>query len=83
MSTRQGSASYTIVIGGTLAVLVGALILTFVMYPLFNAFEGSALFSAQTTHGATLVTFMLGLWEFWGGILLLMLIAWIWVVTRQ
>jgi hypothetical protein len=83
MSTRQGSASYVIVIGGVTAVAVGALMLTFVMYPLFNAFSGSPLFTAETAYGATLITYTLGLWEFWGGILLIALIAWIWVVTRQ
>jgi hypothetical protein len=83
MSTRQGSASYTIVIGGIVAGLVGALTLTFVMFPMYNAFAPSPLFSAETSEGAMLVTYTLGIWEFWGGIILIAGVTWVWVVTRQ
>lgn len=84
MSVReQGSSSYTIVIAGVTAMLVGAIMLTFVIFPMVNGFRGSALWSAETTEGATLLTYVGGIWEFWGGVLLLGFLSYIWVSTRQ
>lgn len=83
MSTRQGSASYTIVIGALTGLFVGALMLTFVMFPLFNAFSEAPFFNAETADGAMVVTYTLGIWEFWGAIILIALLAWLWIRTRQ
>lgn len=83
MSTRQGSASYTIVIGGVTAVLIGALMLTFVLFPFYNAFSDAPFMQADTAAGVMVVDYTLGMWRFWGGVLLLGLLSWIWVVTRQ
>ena len=83
MSTRQGSASYTIVIGGVTAVLVGALMLTFVLFPLYNSLSAAPFFEADTANGVMVVDYTLGMWRFWGGVLLLGLLSWVWVVTRQ
>lgn len=83
MSTRQGSASYTIVIGAIAALIVGALLLTLLFYPIFNAFTGAGFWSAETTAGARVIRFTEGLWEFWGAIILIAMLAFIWVRTRQ
>lgn len=82
-ATRQGSSSFTIVIGAMAALIIGALMLTFLFFPIFNGFTSSAFWSADTSDGARLLMFTKGLWEFWGGIILLALVAFIWVRTRQ
>lgn len=83
MSTRQGSSSYTIVIGALAALLIGGIVLTFIVYPIFNAFTNSAFWGAETADGARLVMFIGGAWEFWGGIVLIALLAYVWITTRQ
>jgi len=83
MSTRQGSASYTIVIAAIGAVLIGGFMLTFLMFPIFNSFTNAAFWSASTVPGARLVTMVGGLWEFWGGIILLGILSFLWVRTRR
>lgn len=83
MSTRQGSASYVIVIGVLMALIVGAFLLTFVVYPITNTFRGSALWSMDTTAGNRVLMAVGGVWEFWGAIILLALLAFVFVVTRQ
>lgn len=82
MST-QGSASYTIAIGSVAAIIVGGLVLTIVHYPIVNAFMGSAAWSAETADGARMLTFIGGLWEFWGAIILLAIVSFVWIRTRQ
>jgi len=82
-SPRQGSSAYTIVLAGLSAVIVGAVLLTFIVYPMTNAFTGSAMWSADTAAGARLLMSIGGIWEFWGGILLFSLLSFIWVRTRQ
>ena len=83
MSTTQGSASYTIVIGAITATLVGGMLLTFVMFPVFNAFTASSLWSMDTSAGAGLLTYVAGIWEFWGGIIAIAILLWLWIRTRQ
>lgn len=83
MSTRQGSASYTIVIGGIAALIVGAVMLTLVFYPVVTALLDAAFWSAETTHGVRVNTYTRGFFVFWGGINLIALLAWIWIRTRQ
>jgi len=80
---RQGSASFTIVIGAMAAVLVGAFMLTFVMYPMYDAFTNSAIWSAETSAGANLLLYVGGLWEFSGGIFAIAILSWLWIRTRQ
>jgi hypothetical protein len=82
-ATRQGSASFTIVLVGLTAFVVGAMLLTFVVYPMVNAFRASAIWQAETANGAKLLTYVGGMWEFWGGFLLLALLSFIWIRTRQ
>ena len=84
MSVRQqGSASYTIVLVGVLALLIGGIMLTFVVYPLANAFMGSAFWSAATTPGSRLLGIVGGVWTFWGAIILLSILSYVWISTRQ
>lgn len=83
MSTRQGSASYTIVIAGMAFVIVGALALTAFFYPIVTALMESAFWSAETSSGANLITWVEGIWKFAGGIMLIALTAWVWIRTRQ
>lgn len=83
MSTRQGSASYTVVIAALASIFVGAIMLTMVLYPIVTAFMNSAIWSAETTHGAMLLSVVGGLWEFWGAIMLIALLAFVWIRTRQ
>lgn len=83
MSTRQGSASYGIVIAGVMAVVTGALVLTFVTYPMLTAFRGASFWSADTAGGARVLTYVGGMWEFTGGFMLIALLAFIWITTRQ
>lgn len=83
MSARQGSASFTIVIGGLSALLVGAMLLSFAFYPIVGGFMNAAFWDSQTTAGSRLVTYTGGIWVFWGGIILLAILSYIWVETRQ
>ena len=83
MSAQQGSASFTIVLGGLAAILVGAIVLTFFVYPMVNAFTGSAIWSLDTTAGANLLTVLEGVWTFAGGFMLIAILSFIWVKTRQ
>lgn len=83
MSARQGSASFTIVLGALTAIVVSAIILTFVFYPIVTAFMGSAMWSAETAAGSTILTYTGGLWEFWAAILLMAILSFVWVRTRQ
>jgi len=82
-ATRQGSSSFTIVLGALAALIVGALILTFLVYPIFNSFTTAAFWSADTAGGARMLMIIEGLWRFWGGIVLIALVTFIWVRTRQ
>lgn len=83
MAARQGSASFTIVIAGVTAIIVGGMLLTFVLYPFMNAFVGSGLWNAETTAGLRVMRFTRGLWTFWGAIMLIAVLSYIWVETRQ
>jgi hypothetical protein len=83
MSARQGSASFTVVIGGLAALVVGAIVLTFVMFPVTNSFTDAAFWSASTTGGARLLGVVEGVWTFSGAVMLMTTLSWIWVRTRQ
>lgn len=85
MSTarRQGSAAWVITIAALMAFIVGAILLTFVVFPVTNGFTAASFWSAQTTDGARLLTYVEGFWIFWGGILLIALLSYVWVNTRQ
>lgn len=83
MSTRQGSASYTIVIGAVTAIVVGAMMLTFVLFPMHNTFTAASFWSADTVHGSRVVTFTTGLWVFWPAIILIAITSYVWVRSRQ
>ena len=82
-ASRQGSASYTVVIGALTALLVGAMMLTFVVFPVYNSFTASGMWAAETTAGVRVLTYVGGLWKFWPAIILFALVAFIWVRTRQ
>lgn len=82
-ATRQGSASFTIVIAGLTLFVVGAILLTFVVYPVYNGFTNAAFWSASTAPGVRVTTYVAGVWEFWGAILLIGLLSFVWVQTRQ
>ena len=82
-ATRQGSASYTIVLGALAALVVGGLVLTFMFYPIVSAFMAADVWSTQTTAGADLETYTEGLWTFWGAVILLGILSFVWVRSRQ
>jgi len=82
-ASRQGSASYTIVIGGLTALVVGAMVLTFMIYPIVNSFMDAAFWSLDTVPGNWITTFVGGIWIFWGAIVLIAITIYIWVRTRQ
>lgn len=82
--SRQGSASFNLVIGGVTVIASGAMILSFFFYPMVDAFMGAPFWdSLETVHGQRLTTYAGGIWVFWGAILLLAFLSWIWVVSRQ
>lgn len=80
---RRGSAAFVVVLGATTAILVGGFILTFVTYPVTNAFTDAAFWSASTTPGANLVAAVSGIWTFWGAPVLIAILAYVWINTRQ
>lgn len=82
-ASRQGSASFTIVIGALAALIVGAIVLTFAFFPIANGFFDAAFWNAETAHGARVTTYIGGMWRFWPAIILLAILAYIWVETRQ
>lgn len=81
--SRQGSASYTIVIGGVTAVVVGAIVLSFLAYPFINAFVGTPIFESSTTSGSRVMMYVKGFWTFLGGFVMIAIVIWIWITTRQ
>lgn len=85
MSTRQqGSASFTIVLGALTALLVGAMVLTFIFYPVVTPMLSSPLFGTMSTDaGVRVTTYVEGLWIFWGAIILIGILSFVWVRTRQ
>lgn len=85
MSARpqQGSASFTIVIAGLAALVIGALLLTTMFYPIFNTFTDAAFWSSDSVAGSRVVTYTQGLWAMWGLVILIAITAFIWVETRQ
>ena len=83
MSTQQGSSSFTLAIGIIAAVITGAFMLTFTLFPLANAFMGSALWSSETSTAADLLGWLSGIWEFWGGIIAIAILMFVWIRTRQ
>lgn len=82
-ASRQGSSSFIIVIAGAAFILVGAMVLTFVMFPAINNFTPTALFAAETGPGGNLTGVVDGLWRLWPLVLLLALTVYVWVETRQ
>lgn len=83
MAARQGSASFTIVLAGVTALVTWGILLTFLMYPIVNAFLDAAFWNAETVAGSRILTYTRGVWTFWGAILLMALLSFIWVRTRQ
>lgn len=84
MAARQGSASFTIVLGALTALVVGAMVLTFIFYPVVTPMLESPLFGTMSTSaGVRVETYVEGLWVFWGAILLMGILSFIWVRTRQ
>ena len=81
--SQQGSASFVIVLGGVMSLIAGAMVLTLALYPIINAFRGSGLWGMDTMAGNRMLTYIGGVWEFWGAILLLGILSFIWVRTRQ
>lgn len=80
---RRGSAAFVVVLGAVTAVIVGGFLLTFVVYPVTNAMTAAAFWSATTTPGANLVAAVSGVWTFWGALILIAILAYVWVNTRQ
>ncbi|MFP4627210.1 MAG: hypothetical protein ACOCQY_02750 [Halorhabdus sp.] len=83
MSARQGSAAFTIVIGGVTAFVVGAFLLTFAVYPIATQFMDAAFWTASTPSQEFLTTYVGGIWKFWGAILLIAILSFVWVSTRR
>lgn len=81
--SRQGSASFTIVIGSMAALITGAIVLTFMFYPIIHSFRNAAFWTSSTAHGARLTTYVGGLWVFWGAIILISILSFVWIRTRQ
>lgn len=80
---RQGSAAYVVVVVAITAILVGAFLLTYVVYPVHNFFTASAFWSPESVAAARVFGVVSGLWEFWGAVILIMILAFVWVQTRQ
>jgi len=80
---RQGSASFTIVIGALAALITGAIMLTFLFYPIITAMTEAAFWSADTVQGSRVASTTQGVWEFWGAIILLAILSFVWISTRQ
>lgn len=80
---RQGSTAFTLVLGGVMAIVVGAIVGTFLVYPIINGFTGTELFAFETTSGARVGTFVDGMWRFTLGFVMLGIIAFVWIETRQ
>ena len=80
---QQGSASFTIVLASLTAILVGAIMLSFVVYPIYNGFTASALFTADTAAGASFLEVVDGVWRFWGALILIAILSFVWINTRQ
>lgn len=83
MSARQGSASFTIVLGAVTTFLVGGFLLTFVVYPFHNFMTAAAFWEPKTAVAARVFGVVAGLWEFWGAIIMLVLLSFMWISTRQ
>ena len=83
MSVRQGSASYTIVIAAVTSVLVGGFLLTFLVYPFHNFMTAAAFWEPETAVAARVFGVVSGLWQFWGVIVLLTVLSFVWITTRQ
>ena len=82
--TQQGSASFTIVFGAAAALLVGAIGLTFFFYPIVDGFTASSgLFEFETSTGDNVADVITGVWTFAGGIVLIAILSFVWVRTRQ
>jgi hypothetical protein len=81
---RQGSSAFTLVLAGLMAVFVGAMVLTFAVYPLITGFQDVALFNGfDTTAGTRVGTYVEGFFVFTGGFIMLAIIAFVWIRTRQ
>ena len=86
MSVRQreqGSAAWLIVIAAFMALIIGAMLATFIVFPLFNGFTDSAIWAAETTDGRRLLTYVSGLWQFSPAVILIAILAFVWVHSRQ
>ncbi len=84
MSVRQGSASFTIAIGAIAALIVGAIVLTFMFFPIISAFFDAAFWgSLETTPGVRLTTTIEGVWLVWPAVILVSILSFVWVSTRQ
>jgi len=84
MSVRQGSASFTVAIGAIAALVVGAIVLTFVHFPIISAFFDAAFWgSAETTQGVRLQTTIEGVWLVWPVVILISILSYVWITTRQ
>lgn len=84
MSVRQqGSAAWVIAIAAFMALLVGAILGTFVVFPFFNGFTESAIWQATTTDGQRLLTYVEGMWQFSLAVILFAILSFVWVHSRQ
>lgn len=80
---RQGSAAWVITIAAFMMLIVGALLTTFIVFPLYNGFTDSAIWAAETTDGQRLLTYVSGLWQFSPAVILIAILAFVWVHSRQ
>jgi len=80
---RQGSTAWVVVIAGFMFLIFGAILATFLLFPIHNGFVTSAFWTASTTDGQRLLTYVSGLWQFTPAIMLIALLAWVWVHSRQ
>jgi len=79
----QRSAAFQIVVAAFLALIVGAVLSTVVLFPVHNAFTNAAFWSAETVVGSRLLTYVAGIWQFFPAIILFAILAYVWVSTRQ
>jgi len=79
----QRSAAFQIVIAAFMALIIGAMLSTFVLFPVYNAFTNAAFWSAQTAGGTRLLTYVGGVWQMFPALVLFAILTYVWVSTRQ
>lgn len=83
-AVERESAAFTVVIAALGALVMGGMLLSFVVYPIYNGLIAPApLGGAETSAGSRVFDVTGGLFPFWGAILLIAILSFIWVRTRR